>query len=135
MKRYLYDKEFILKSEIRVRPIDPYPRRSTTVRPPKTRGTEVAAWRGDTWEVLPERPEPPVAVADSLDAEAFHLALHRAGYLDAAEAHFLDRPTRAIRWQRRAEFKRSSKLVGDMQGALALTDEQMDDLFTVRADD
>jgi len=135
MRRYVYDKEFIFQRVIKVRRIDPYPRRSTTEKPPKTRGTQVARWIGESWEILSERPGPPVVIASTLPALNFHLALKKGGYLEDAEAFFSTKPGRQIRWQRSLEFDRNSGLIRSMQEALTLTDEQMNDLFTVVEDE
>lgn len=129
MKRYLYDDEFFFTRYIRVRPIDPYPVRSTTVKPPRLKDEQVAKWNGAEWTKLPERPAKQPKVNSVLSAEDFHIRLHKAGFLDAAEAHFTANRVREIKWIRRAEFKRDSAFVRRMQETLDLTDVQIDNLF------
>lgn len=73
------------------------------------------------------------AVVSRFQARA---ALHLAGLLDTVEA-IMASPTTPVlaklAWADAQEFKRNSPSLLGIAGALALTDEQLDDLFTTAA--
>lgn len=64
-------------------------------------------------------------------------ALHLAGLLPSVEALMADPQTDALArlaWTDAQEFRRTSPTVLSMAGALGLTDEQLDALFTTAAE-
>lgn len=70
MLRYTYDAQGIYCSAVDVDPLGAIPPMSAPIAPPETTGSEVAAWSGSAWVVLPERPpvhEP--TLADAKDAK------------------------------------------------------------------
>ena len=62
------------------------------------------------------------------------LALLQAGYLDEVETAMASMPREAqIEWEFATEVVRSSQLVSGMTAALGLTEQNLDDLFTLAA--
>lgn len=64
-------------------------------------------------------------------------ALHLAGLLPQVEALMShpDTPMLAkLAWADAQDFKRSSPTIAQMSGALGLTDQQLDELFTIAAE-
>lgn len=92
-----------------------------------------------TKDLSPCAIQPPVvttavpAVVSRFQARA---ALHLAGLLDTVEA-IMASPTTPVlaklAWADAQEFKRNSPSLLGIAGALALTDDQLDDLFTTAA--
>ena len=68
MLRYTYDAQGIYCSAVDVDPLGAIPPMSAPIAPPETTGSEVAAWSGSAWVVLPERP--PVPGPTLADAKA-----------------------------------------------------------------
>lgn len=63
-------------------------------------------------------------------------ALYQAGILSSVEALMANEATPALAklaWADAQEFKRSSPTIAAMAGALGLTSQQLDDLFTTAA--
>lgn len=86
-------------------------------------------------EIAANSPQPPSVpvVVSRFQAKA---ALLGAGLLDAVEALMANPATPAIArlaWAEALEFRRDSPTLAAMASALALTDEQLDDLFVEAA--
>jgi hypothetical protein len=73
-----------------------------------------------------------VGVVSAFQARA---ALHLAGHLTAAEAFVAESndPIIQMAWEYAVEFQRLSPTILAAQQALGMTDEEMDDLFTLAA--
>jgi hypothetical protein len=77
-------------------------------------------------------PPPAPVVPQRVEMAQARLALHQAGYLTSVEAAMAALPKAAqIEWEFRSHVARQSPLVSAMQGVLTLTDQQVDDLFTL----
>jgi hypothetical protein len=68
---YLLDAQRIYAGPAQHNPLHPLPGPCTLIAPPDTTGTEVAQWTGSGWQVLQERPTPPVAPIAQRRAEAW----------------------------------------------------------------
>lgn len=82
------------------------------------------------------RPVPAPSVPQVVSRFQARAALHLAGLLDTVEA-IMASPTTPVlaklAWADAQEFKRNSPSLLGIAGALALTNEQLDDLFTTAA--
>lgn len=56
---YFWDYQNVYSGSEELDLAQPFPVRCTLKEPPALTGTEVAVWRGRSWEVLPERPPVP----------------------------------------------------------------------------
>lgn len=129
MRRYIWDKQFILVRSARYNRKESYPVNSTTVKPPRLRDSEVAVWRGNDWEKLPERPAKPIPVKDRLQAHAFHIALRRANLYTGAIQYFNSSPELKIIWDHAPFFKRDDYFVQELKESLNIDDNQLNELF------
>lgn len=110
--------------------------------PPDVPEGKVALWQGSGWAFVNppgpvEQENPPVAgVPQAVSRFQARAALHLAGLLTAVEAHMTDPGTdmlARLAWTDAQEFRRQSPTVLNMAVALGLTEQQLDDLFTVAA--
>jgi len=88
---------------------------------------EVAAWEASRAKLL---------IPQSVSRFQARAALHLSGLLETVEAMMAAPETPALAklaWADAQEFKRNSPTVLGIAGALALTDDQLDDLFTTAA--
>lgn len=121
--------------------IDPYSAlpRCTLTPPPALSGTEVAQWRGDAWQVLPQRPEPPPepgpAVPESVTRAQGKAALITAGLWPGVLAFVAaipdptERALAEVALHDTQQWHRSSPFFNAAADALGLTGEQLDALF------
>ena len=120
--------------------IDPYSAlpRCTLTPPPALSGTEVAQWRGDAWQVLPQRPDPgapPVPVPESVLRWQGKAALITAGLWQgvlsfvAAIPDPTERALAEVALHDTQQWHRSSPFFNAAATALGLTGEQLDALF------
>lgn len=88
---------------------------------------------GGEFEKTPAPVSGPV-VPTSISMAQACLALYQSGLLDAVEALISDQGRAAqIEWQRRQTVERSHPLVQFVKTELPLTEQQLDDLFTLGA--
>ncbi len=110
------------------------------VPPPNVPQGKVALWQNG-WVFVnppePEQEEPPLdGVPQVVTRFQARAALHLAGLLTTVESLMTDPQTdmlARLAWQDAQEFRRQSPTVLSMAGALGLTDEQLDALFTTAA--
>lgn len=79
---------------------------------------------------------PEIFVPQSVTRFQARAALHLAGLLEQVEAMIADPSTPVLAklaWRDAQEFKRTSPTIAAMSSALGLTEQQLDDLFTVAA--
>lgn len=97
------------------------------------RAGKVIDWSGAV-PVSVDAPSASPVIPTSVSPAQARLALHGAGLLAQVEAIVAaaDIPTQ-IAWNNASVIERSSPTVAALAGALALTDAQMDDLFTTAA--
>lgn len=87
-------------------------------------------------EIAALPPAAPPAVPQSVTRFQARAALHLAGLLPSVEALMADPQTDAlarIAWADAQEFRRTSPTVIAMAGALGLTEQQLNELFTTAA--
>ena len=53
---YRYDEQGLYVGSVEADPDESLPPRSTSLKPPKTSGSQVAQWAGGVWAILPEAP-------------------------------------------------------------------------------
>ncbi len=109
----------------------------TMTPPPATTGAEVAQLHGTAWVILPEYPAQPAlppTVPQEVTMRRARLALHSAGLLDAVEAA-VAAASRAVQieWEFAGTVNRTWPTLLALQTPLGLTDQQIDDLFTLAA--
>lgn len=139
MKRYLYDKMFVLSGDIEVGEFDTFPRRSTLVEPPALGVGEFAVFNGIDWAIVVERPVAPVRVPQVVTMAQARLALLASGRLAdvAAALDALPEPPKTsalIEWEFRDTVHRNRDLVLTiLDGTLGMTNTEIDDLFILAA--
>lgn len=79
--------------------------------------------------VEPADPPPPVVIT-SVTMRQARLALHRAGLLSQVNSAITD-PEAQIEWEYAQTVERHSPLVQNLSVGLGLTEEQLDNLFTL----
>jgi hypothetical protein len=106
----------------------------TTAAPPAFNAQKQGCfWRDEAWEIVDPVPEP-VPVPKSVTRFKAIAALYNAGLLTAIEAAVTAAGgLTKIAWDEAQEFERSSPTIAALQGALGLTDAQIDDLFITAA--
>lgn len=120
--------------------IDPYSvlPRCTLTPPPALSGTEVAQWRGDAWQVLPQRPDPvaaPVPVPESVTRAQGKAALITAGLWPGVIAFVaaipdpIERALAEVALHDTQQWRRDSPFFNTAATALGLTGDQLDALF------
>lgn len=110
------------------------------VTPPNVPQGKVALWQNG-WVFVnppePEQEEPPLdGVPQVVTRFQARAALHLSGLLTTVESLMTDPQTdmlARLAWQDAQEFRRQSPTVLSMAGALGLTEQQLDDLFTTAA--
>lgn len=91
---------------------------------------------GNTPEPIPE---PPVSIPQQVSMRQARLALYDAGLLATVDESLSLMPIEEqrvkaqIEWEYATTVRRDSPLVYGLAGALGLTDEMLDDLFTLAA--
>lgn len=135
MKRYLYDKQWILIGELVLKSqSEPFPVNSTKIKPPALTAGEVAKFNGDRWEILTERPVLPSNVPYIITMRQVRIALARSGLISSIETALSAIPephqTEArIEWEYGHEIRRDHPLLIEIQSSLGITDEEVDNLF------
>jgi hypothetical protein len=99
---------------------------------------EINVKTGEVTELpdAPPSPQPPPSIPQSVSRFQARAALHLSGLLETVEAMMAAPETPALAklaWADAQEFKRNSPSLLGIAGALALTDAQLDDLFTTAA--
>lgn len=97
---------------------------------------EIQAWldAGNPIAPAPEEPSPLEQWRASTVVSVFQAkaALSQAGYLEDVKAYMADPdtdPITVLAWETATEFRRNSPTVNELAGVLALSDDQVDDLF------
>ena len=112
--------------------------RCTLTPPPALSGAEVAQWRGDAWQVLPQRPDPvapPVPVPESVTRAQGKAALITAGLWPGVLAFVAaipdptERALAEVALHDTQQWHRSSPFFNAAATELGLSGEQLDALF------
>lgn len=144
---YFWDAQGIYYHSIEHDPLGPLPGRCTLKAPPVTTGTEVAAWAGRDWVVLPERPPAPGQVSpvpEEVEGWQAEVAMRatpvypddpdsqsvwdRVQDLIAAMPDGIEKVTAQTVLQR-GKIRRDSPMLAQLAPMVPLTEERVDDMF------
>lgn len=110
--------------------------------PPEVPQGKVALWQGDQWAFVSrpgpaEEETPPVdGVPQVVSRFQARAALHLSGLLEPVETLMASPevdPLQRLAWTDAQEFRRSSPTLQAAAQALSLTEQQLDELFTLAA--
>jgi hypothetical protein len=87
-------------------------------------------WVADGNTPEPADPPPPIVIT-SVTMRQARLALHRAGLLAQVDAAIASDVEAQIEWEYAQTVERHSPLVQNLAAGLGLTEEQLDNLFTL----
>ena len=136
---YTVDAEWIFIEAVEIDPLGQLPSPCFTLAPPETTGSEVARWNGVGWDVLDERPvlvPPPAPIPQVVTMRQARLALLQQGLLASIQPAIdsLDEPHRSaarIEWEYSQTVERLRPFVLLLAQALNLTDDDLDEIFTL----
>lgn len=138
---HVWDWQGVYSHSVEADPWGEMPDRSTPQPLPALDGDQVARWAGAGWEVLPERPTPPVpgpVIPVEVTMRQARLALLQAGLLDQVETALAAMPgsegqAARIEWDYSSVMRRDRPFVSAIGGLLGLDDAAIDQLFITAA--
>lgn len=135
MRRFVYNNDGVFTGRVlNVTKYDTFPAKSTEVPPPPLQAGEYARFNGTNWDIITELPERRVAAPTEASKAKIRIALKRAGKLPALAAYINSLGANSeerILLEEDPTIKRGGTISNLIRDQLSLTEEQMDQLFTV----